>query len=91
MRIVKVTFWDHATHSDVDLERRDSLLLDGALTRAVGFVVHENEKRILISPWVAEDENSEVYAILKSDIIEIEELIPKSQVRKMLRKRRRKR
>ncbi|MHC1624030.1 MAG: hypothetical protein ACXQTR_05520 [Candidatus Methanospirareceae archaeon] len=89
MKIVRVKFWDHAAHGEVDLERRDSLMLDAVLTQAVGFVIHENEKRILISPWIAEGENSDVYAILKSDIVEIEELIPKSQVVKLLRKRRR--
>jgi len=91
MKIIRVKFWDHASHSEVDLERRDSLMLDGVLTRAVGFVIHENDKRILLAPWIAEGANSDVYAILKSDIVEVEELIPRSQVRKMLRKRRRKR
>ena len=89
MKIVKVTFWDHTSHSEVDLDRRDSLRLDCTLTKAVGFLIHENEKRILIAPWIAEGSNSDVYAILKSDIVEIEELIPKSQVVKLLRKRRR--
>jgi len=90
MKIIRVKFWDHASHSEVDLERRDSILLDGVLTVVVGFVIHENEKRILLSPWIAEGANSEVYAILKSDIVEVEELIPKSQVKKMIRRRKKK-
>ena len=90
MKIVRVKFWDHASHSEVDLERKDSILLDGVLTVVVGFVIHENEKRILLSPWIAEGSNSEVYAILKSDVVEVEELIPKSQVKKMIRRRKKK-
>ena len=90
MKIVRVKFWDHASHSEVDLERRDSILLDGVLTVVVGFVIHENEKRILLSPWIAEGSNSEVYAILKSDVVEVEELIPAKEVKKMIRRRKKK-
>jgi len=90
MKIVRVKFWDHASHSEVDLERRDSILLDGVLTVVVGFVIHENEKRILLSPWIAEGANSEVYAILKSDVVEVEELIPAKEVKKMIRRRKKK-
>jgi len=89
MRVVRVTFWDHASHTEVDLDRRDSLMLDALLTKAVGFVIHEDDKRILISPWIAEGPNSDVYAILKSDIVEIEELIPRREASKLLRRRRR--
>jgi len=89
MKIVKVTFWDHTSHSEVDLDRRDSLRLDCTLTKAVGFLIHENEKRILISPWIAEGANSDVYAILKSDIVEMEELVTVKEAKKMFRRKRR--
>jgi len=89
MKIVKVTFWDHTSHSEVDLDRRDSLRLDCTLTKAVGFLIHENEKRILISPWIAEGSNSDVYAILKSDIVEMEELVTLREAKKRFRRKRR--
>ena len=91
MKVVKVTFWDHASHGEVDLDRRDSLKLDCVLTKAVGFLIHENEKRILISPWIAEGSNSDVYAILKSDIVEMEELVTLREAKKRIRGRRRRR
>ena len=88
MKVVKVTFWDHASHGEVDLDRRDSLQLDCVLTRAVGLLIHENDKRILIAPWIAEGSNSDVYAILKSDIVEMEELVTFREARKRFRRRR---
>ena len=89
MKVVKVTFWDHTAHNEVDLDRRDSLKLDCVLTKAVGFLIHENEKRILISPWIAEGANSDIYAILKSDIVEMEELVTMKEAKKRIRRRKR--
>jgi len=42
----------------------------------------------LISPWIAEGANSDVYAILKSDIVEMEELVTMKEAKKRIRRRR---
>lgn len=86
-RYVKVVFWDHACYSEIDLEHKEVSALGGVLTVVVGKIVHENEECILVTPWIAEGANSDVYAILKANIISLEELIPKSQVRKVGRRR----
>jgi len=88
--IIKVKFWDHAHYSNIDLEKSENRQLGGVLTVVYGLKIAEDEQRILIASWLAPEDNSEVYAILKNDIIEVERLIPESEVRKMLRKRRKK-
>ncbi|MEM4497316.1 MAG: hypothetical protein QW692_00635 [Nitrososphaerota archaeon] len=85
-RYVKVVFWDHAYHSEVDLGYRDVIRLSGFLTTVVGKVIYEDDERIAVAPWIAEGPNSDVYVILKSTIISVEELIPRSMIRRLRRR-----
>lgn len=77
MRIVKVTFLDHVECNDVNL--KDVSNIKCLTVEAVGFLVHEGDDHIIISPWHTEDPHSDVYVIAKSAIIKIEELVVKNE------------
>ena len=77
MKIVKVTFLDHIEYNGIDL--KDPSNIKCLLVRAVGFLIHEDDERIIISPWLTEDPHSDVYVIAKSTVIKIEELVVKNE------------
>lgn len=77
MKIVKVVFLDHVEYNDVDLTEASNLKC--LVVRAVGYLIHEDEDRIIISPWLTSPPHSDVYVIAKSTIIKMEELVVKDE------------
>ena len=77
MKIVKVTFLDHVEYNDVDL--RDPSSIRCLMVRAVGYLIHEDDDRIIISPWFTDDPYSDIYVIAKSTVIKMEELVVKNE------------
>ena len=77
MKIIKVTFFDHIEYNSVDL--KDPSNIRCLVVRAVGFLIHEDDERIIISPWLADDPHSDVYVIAKPTIIKMEELVVKNE------------